>query len=238
MKQGPLLRHVALLEEDELIRRSLEWLLGQCHPSTRVVGAFSNPAALFASLSGIPPEILTLPANPKGFTVAALLPQVCQRLPETRVLIIATSEDARATIDAIRAGAQACILMGRILEELGPAIDGLGRGERWFCPQAASWLAFAHLAHRGEPPHAFHRETQHCPLSARELLVLRERSLHLSYKEIGCNHDISPDTARWYANQARQKLNARSVADALRLALRAGWIHHGRTEGSRAPGLY
>lgn len=225
------LLRVTVVESDDLVRQSLGWLLGQCHPATMIAGSFSNTADVIASLPSIRAEVLALAANLPGLVAAEFLARARDALPDVQVLVIAGLDDSQAAVEAIRAGAQACVQKEHLLDELSPALHALLRRELWFSPRAASWVVRAtHVEPADQMPPIFQTPALHpkCPLSPRELLVLRARSKHLSYKEIANIHDITPETARWYANSARQKLNAPSVADALRLAVRAGWARPDR----------
>lgn len=220
MKPTTRLR-VAILEANELARHSLQWLLESCTPFTTVVAVFATIVDSLASLSDARPDLLLVSAKLLSADCIELISYLRLDLPALTVLVVAANEDADEAVEAIRAGAHACVLQEHAVDQLGPAIHAIHRGERWFCPQATLWLASGPgRVSAGSPT----QSADSCPLSARELLVLRERSKHLSYKEIARNHAISPETARWYANNARQKINAASVADALRTAIHAGWL--------------
>lgn len=228
---APELR-VVVVEADDRVRRSLEWLLERCDPSTRMVGAFATSVELLAALPRIRPQVLALAANLPADAAPKLVASLRVMAPELRIVIITGRDNGRPALDAIRAGAHACVLMDRILEELGPAIHRLRRGEHWFCPEAVLWLIQSVTT---DPVVVAAELPSRCPLSPRELVVLRARSMHLSYKEIGGIYDITPETARWYANSARQKLNARSVSEALRVATGSGWISEVEALDPRRP---
>nr|MDQ3937032.1 LuxR C-terminal-related transcriptional regulator [Actinomycetota bacterium] len=72
------------------------------------------------------------------------------------------------------------------------------------------------------PPAA--RETAPCPLSARELDVIRRLGEGMLYKQIAAAEGLSPSTVRNHLHRAYGKLQVADRAQAVLVASRCGWI--------------
>jgi DNA-binding NarL/FixJ family response regulator len=68
------------------------------------------------------------------------------------------------------------------------------------------------------------RRTTPCPLSARELDVLRSLSTGKVYKQIAVELDLSPSTVRTHLHNTYRKLGTSDRAQTVLLATERGWI--------------
>lgn len=67
-------------------------------------------------------------------------------------------------------------------------------------------------------------ESAECPLTNREIEILRLASAGENVTEIAARLFLSPGTVRNYLTTATTKLNARNRVDAIRIATDAGWL--------------
>ena len=129
----------------------------------------------------------------------------------TQVVLLTAHEDPYAAIDAQEAGAAGYVLKGNSFEELVIAVQTVAAGGTFVTPAIRAKLR--ELQRHGRTI---------TPLSLREREVMRLIALGNSGKEIAQIMGISPRTVDTYRERLMDKLQAHTVADVVRYAVRAG----------------
>ena len=129
--------------------------------------------------------------------------------PNARIIVLTTYEGDAQALRALKAGARAYILKGRVHRELLDAIRAVHAGQKRIPPEVAARLA----EHTGEEE-----------LSARELDVLRLIAAGNANKEIGAQLSISEDTVKRHVTNILSKLGANDRTHAVTIGLKRGII--------------
>lgn len=129
--------------------------------------------------------------------------------PDARIIILTTYAGDVQVVRALRAGARAYILKGRVHRELLEAIRAVHAGQKRIPQEVAADLA----EHTGEHE-----------LSARELEVLRLIAAGNANKEIGAQLSIGEDTVKRHVTNILAKLRANDRTHAVTIGLKRGII--------------
>jgi two-component system response regulator DesR len=140
-----------------------------------------------------------------GLSAAALLHE---RLPSCRSLILTSMSRPGTLRRALDARVTGFLLKDSPPCQLAEAVRGVASGQRVIDPELAltAWDAVE------------------CPLSGRELDVLRMAATGAEPYEISDMMCLSQGTVRNYLTASVLKLSARNRVDAIRIAQEAGWI--------------
>jgi DNA-binding NarL/FixJ family response regulator len=131
----------------------------------------------------------------------------------TQAILLTAHEDPLAAIDAQEAGAAGYILKANSFEELITAVQIVAAGGTFVTPSIRAKLR--------EMPQQGRATTV---LSPREREVIRLIALGKSGKEVARVMGISPRTVSTYRDRLMNKLQAHTVADLVRYAVRAGMV--------------
>ncbi|MFE0155969.1 DNA-binding response regulator [Nonomuraea sp. NPDC059007] len=198
---------VLLADDEELIRTALAALLG-LEPDLEVVAqAADGRAAVQAALSHRPDVAvvdLEMPAL-GGLEVSAELAAV---LPSCRVIILTGYGRPPLLKRALDAGASGFLPKGAPGGALADVIRRVHGGARYVDPELAADALTA----------------PECPLTPRELDVLRLAELDTPVAVIARRTHLSNGTVRNYLAAAVAKLGTATRAEAYQLAKRHGWL--------------
>ncbi|HEV2779426.1 MAG TPA: response regulator transcription factor [Actinophytocola sp.] len=198
---------VMLAEDMHMVRGALVALLN-LEPDIEVVAEVSSGTEIMATVAKHEPDVaiidIDLPGK-DGLTVAA---ELHDRVPQTRTLILTGLGRPGTLRRALAAKVSGFLLKDAPPAELADAIRRVAAGHR---------VVDSHLALA-----AF--DTADCPLTAREIEVLRLTAEGMEAVEIAAKVFLSTGTVRNYLTTIINKLNARNRVDAIRIATAAGWL--------------
>jgi DNA-binding NarL/FixJ family response regulator len=129
--------------------------------------------------------------------------------PEARIIVLTTYSGDVQAIRALRAGARAFLLKGRVNRELLDVIRAVHAGQKRIPPEIAAELA----EHAGEEE-----------LSARELEVLGLVARGNANKEIAARMAITEETVKSHMTRILGKLRANDRTHAVTIGLKRGII--------------
>ena len=129
--------------------------------------------------------------------------------PNARIIVLTTYAGDVQVMRALKAGARAYVLKGRVHKELLETIRAVHAGQKRVPPEVAAVVA----EHAGEDE-----------LSARELAVLRLIAGGNANKEIAAQLSISEETVKSHVTNILSKLSANDRTHAVTIALKRGFI--------------
>lgn len=145
--------------------------------------------------------------------------EICQKYPETKVLVLTTYDDDGWVFDAIRAGASGYLLKDTPREQLIAAIRGTVAGDTHVDPQIAGKL-FQQVAVGGSAPVG--DTTVGEDLSDREREILKLIATGSSNADIAEQLHLSKGTVQNYVSNIFAKLDVTDRTQAAVLALKHG----------------
>ncbi len=197
--------HVAIIEDDSMIRESYTYLINN-EAGFEVVGAYKSYEEAAKHLLNIKPEVLLLDVELPGINGIEALPKIKKLIPHLHVIILTVYENNESVFHALTNGASGYLTKNtssaKIVEAIKEVLDG-------GAPMSAG---VARLV-----INSFQRN-QNSPLSKRETEVLENVSLGKSRRRIADELFIDMETVKTHIKNIYQKLDVHSKADAIKTA--------------------
>jgi two-component system response regulator DesR len=195
-----------LADDEDLVREALATLL-ELEPDFKVVAQAGDGERAVALAAEHQPDIVVLDLEMPGLDGVAAASRI---LAARRVPVVLLTRHARPGVlrRALAAGARAFVPKTTPADRLARILRDVHAGGRYVDSEIAA-TALTEGA---------------CPLSDRELDVLRHVRDGASATVIAQRVHLAPGTVRNYVSSAMAKLNAPTRAEAARIAYEEGWI--------------
>jgi two-component system, NarL family, response regulator DesR len=198
---------VVLADDESLTRGAVSALLG-LESDLVVVGEAATGDEAIARVQEQRPDIAVLDVEMPGEDGAEVAQWVAVNHPGTRCIILTRHARPGVLRRALVAGAAGFVTKSAPASVLADVIRRVHAGGRYVDPD----LAMAALM------------MEECPLTGRELEVLRAVDGTGTAADIGRRVHLSPGTVRNYLSSAMQKLGAGTRLEAVERARDRGWI--------------
>ena len=207
---------VLLADDHNLVRAGVRRIL-EAQPGVAVVGEVADGAAALDALARTAVDVLVLDLTMPGLDGFAVLRRARALVPALKVLVLSMHADAEFVSRAVREGADGYLLKDSAVNDLVAAIQAVREGRAYHSPQVQRQLT--DLVRGGAPDAG-----GIASLTEREREVLRRIAEGSSTKEIAASLDISARTVETHRANLMRKLDVRSVAQLVRLAIREGLV--------------
>lgn len=192
---------VVLVDDHEVVRLGLMTLIND-QPDLQVVAEAGNSQEALAAVRDHQPHVVLMDIRLPGVGGIEATRQICERYPDSKVVILTSFADDQLVFDAIRAGAAGYVLKQVGNEEVLRAVRAAARGESLLDPATtARLLGHVRQLDRQAEQDAFRM------LSDRQVEVLLELAKGKSNAEIGRALNLSEKTVRNYVSAMLQKLD-------------------------------
>lgn len=198
---------LVLADAEQLTRGAVAALLGM-ELDLQVVGEASPGAAALAAVRTHRPDIALLDVEMPDGDGAQVTERVVAECPSTRCIILTRHARPGVLRRALAAGAAGFVAKTVPATTLAQIIRRVHRGGRYVDPD----LAMTAL------------DSEDCPLTDRELEVLRHVASTGTATEIAHAVHLSAGTVRNYLSSAMHKLDARTRLEAAQHARDHGWM--------------
>lgn len=209
---------VLLADDHELFREGLKSLLSN-EIDIEIVGSASDGAAAVELALEHRPDVILMDVTMPNMNGIAATVKILETLPETRVVIISMHNDRRFIAESLKAGAAGYVLKESSTGVMLEAIRTVSRGEIFLSSRACTVLVEDYLRMLGNE-----EENGSCPLSERELEVLRLLVKGRNAKQIADTLSISKNTVDTHRRRIMDKLGCDSMAELTRYAIREGFL--------------
>lgn len=198
---------VLLAEDMHMVRGALAALL-RLEPDIDVVAEVASGDEIMPAVRKLHPDVAVIDIDLPGKDGLTAASEIHESLPECRTLIVTSLGRPGTVRRALAARVNGFLLKDAPSEKLANAVREVSVGRR----VVDSELALAAW------------DTEDCPLTAREIEILRLAAAGQTAEEIAAHLFLSPGTVRNYLTTAVTKLGARNRVDAIRIAKDAGWM--------------
>ncbi len=228
---------VLLVDDQNLIREGLKALLNQ-EQDLQVVGDADTEQSAIDQVEELHPDVVLIdPSFAKTEGIAAT-ETICQRFPDTQVLILTDLDDQESVTTALKFGAKGYLLKDLCPDELANAVRSVHKGYTQLSPGILSTLLGSGTFGESAPPPIHHasnatsnvvafnsaqRRSSSLPpgftkLTTRERQVLRLIASGSSNKEISRSLAISEGTVKNHVASILGRLNLRDRTQAAIIA--------------------
>ncbi len=198
---------LVLADDESLTRGAVGALLG-LEPDLVVVAEAGTGEEAVAAVRQHRPDVAVLDVEMPGHDGAEVAQWVAANAPGTRCIILTRHARPGVLRRALAAGAAGFVTKSAPATVLADVIRRVHGGGRYVDPELAMTALMA----------------EECPLTDRELEVLRAVDSSGTAGDIASRVHLSPGTVRNYLSSAMQKLGAGTRMEAVRTARDNGWL--------------
>jgi NarL family two-component system response regulator LiaR len=206
-----------LLAEDHVVVREATAEVIDHQPDMVVVGQAGTGAEAVALALQREPDVVVMDIAMPRVNGLEATRQIRTDFPHCRVLVLTAHLEEENIIQLLQAGAAAYLPKTVGLEALLETIRAVARGESVLPPEIAA-VVLGHL--RGKE----REELSGCPLTERELEVLKSAAAGMTNSQIAQRLAISVRTVEAHLTHVYDKLSAGSRTEAVVRAIKEGWL--------------
>lgn len=223
--EGEAARVIRIIVVDDHVeyRTGMRLLVG-FRPDIDVVGEAGDGAEALGLTLATRPDVVLLDLRMPGMGGIEACKAIREAAPQTKVLILTSSDDEADLFEAVRSGANGYILKGAPGDEVAAGIRAVHNGHSLISPSMAAKLLaeFAALSRPAGPPPA--PEPDFPKLTGRELAVLKLVARGLGNRDIAKELFISENTVKNHVRNILEKLQMHSRMEATMYAIRQNII--------------
>ncbi len=218
---------ILLADDHTILRAGLKALLNAEH-DMEVVGEAVDGQTCIRLAVLLAPDVVLLDINMPNCNGLEALKAMRKQALGSRVLVLTMHDDAEYLREVLASGGAGYLLKQAASEELLTAIRTVDGGGVYLHTQHAQVLLEDSLSQNKQQPHApiSEMEQRYQMLSEREVEVFRLVVLGHRNSEIAGMLNLSVKTVETYKSRLMQKLNVRSRAALVRLALELGVLEN------------
>jgi DNA-binding NarL/FixJ family response regulator len=207
-----------VVDDHDLFRRGVANLLRDA--GIDVVGEASNGVSAVQISCDLRPEVVLMDVTMPGMSGIEATRKILETAPETRVVMLTSTEGDHLVLDAILAGASGYVLKEASLQQIVDAVEAAAAGQAVISPRVVPEL-LRHLraSHRPQSPAGDRPE-----LTGRELQVLQLLAQGRENAAIARELVISLSTVKSHVASILGKLGVDNRLEAAVMALRQGIV--------------
>ena len=202
---------VVIADDHTIVREGLRRIL-EGQDGIEVSGEAVNGHEVMERVRAGAFDLLLLDLSMPGKSGIELIKQVRDEAPRLRILVLTMHEEDQYAVRAIRAGAQGYLTKESAPSQLVSAIRRIAEGRPYISANVAEQLALDVMPGSDEEPHKH--------LSDREFEIFQLLVGGRGVSEIAGQLHLSVKTVSTHKTRILQKMNAQSVADLVRYAIR------------------
>ncbi|HXB75415.1 MAG TPA: response regulator transcription factor [Candidatus Acidoferrales bacterium] len=206
MKIGPI--RILTADDHHLLRYGIAALVGSVPDMELVAQASTGPEAI-EQFRLHQPDVTLMDLQMPGMNGIEAMIGIRSEFPNARIIVLTTYAGDVQVTRALKAGARAYLLKGRLAGELLETIRAVHAGQRRIPQEVAAELA-EHIGESG--------------LTEREMEVLRLIAAGNANKEIAAQLSIAEETVKRHVTGILAKLGANDRTHAVTIGLKRGII--------------
>lgn len=210
---------IVLADDHAILRSGLRALL-DAEPDMGVVAEAADGQEAIERCVQFKPDVLVLDLSMPGLSGIQALPQILQRSPDCKVLVLTMLTEEQYVLQALRAGASGYVPKSAADTELIDAIRTVAEGKVYLRAAEVQSVLFEYL--KGERSGDVRDAVG--LLSGREREVLELTARGFSSREIGDRLFLSPKTVDTYRQRLMEKLGLAHRSELVAFALRTGLL--------------
>ena len=212
---------VLIAEDQELVRRSLEIILGN-QETIELLGAVADGQEVIRFIRKTLPDIILMDIRMPKMDGVTCTKIIKDQHPEIKIIILTTFDDDEYIFKALRDGASGYLLKGISVAELITAIHKVYKGSAMINEDIASKVVSLFSDIAKNKLYIEVNELGKKDISHAEQRIITLVSRGLSNKEIASELSLSEGTVRNYLSNILEKLNLRDRTQLAIWAIQSG----------------
>ncbi|MCD6586047.1 MAG: response regulator transcription factor [Desulfobacteraceae bacterium] len=207
---------ILLADDHKITRDGLKALL-ESQKNMIVIGEAENGRQAVRLASDLVPDVVVMDINMPELNGIEATRQIVAELPNTKIIALSMYSDKRYVVGMLKAGVSGYLLKNCAFDELVSAITAVVANQNYMSPKIADTVMkdYANILETNDSSPA-------ALLTAREREVLQLIAEGMKTKDIATRIHVSVKTVETHRQQIMRKLNAKSVAELTKIALREG----------------
>lgn len=207
---------ILLADDHKITRDGLKALL-ESQKNMIVIGEAENGRQAVRLASDLAPDVVVMDINMPELNGIEATRQIIAELPETKIIALSMYSDKRYVVGMLKAGVSGYLLKNCAFDELVSAITAVVANQNYMSQKIADTVMkdYANILESSDSSPA-------STLTAREREVLQLIAEGMKTKDIATRIHVSVKTVETHRQQVMRKLNAKSVAELTKIALREG----------------
>ncbi len=205
---------VLLIDDHELVRSGIEYLLGS-DPDIDVVAIGSSGEEAIKLADQLKPDVILMDLNMPGIGGAEAIKRILRHEPTTKIIALSVYDDGPIPHQAIKLGAKGYINKGCPVDEMIKAIMAVYQGKNYLSSAVATNLIFG--AQEVE-------KNIFSQLSNRELQIVTKIVDGYKISDIAESLSISPKTVNTHRYRVHEKLGIGNDIELVKLAINEGLL--------------
>ncbi len=209
----PNVSRISIIEDNTVIRNNVRKFIG-FHEEFEVVEVFGSMESFVHKMKVDPSftfDILLLDIGLPGISGIDGIPKIKEQIPQADIIMLTTYEEEDIILKAICAGACSYLSKKSSLDEIVEAIRVVVKGGSYMSPSIAREIVL-HLMGG--------KVSKATILTERQKEILQGMIEGKTYKTIGKELFISPDTVKGHIKKMYQTLHVNNKAEAIAMYLR------------------
>ena len=204
--------NVLIADDHAIVRDGLRAYL-ESQEDMKVVGDAADGRETLEKLTQLNPDVIILDLAMPNLNGLDTLPQIFQIKPEVNVIILSMHANKEYLTAAFKKGAKGYLIKASAASEVLDAIRSVANGQKYICSKLSDVIVDGYIQNNDQPGN----ENLINSLSQREREILQLIVAGKTSKEIASTLFIATGTIKTYRNRLMKKLNARSMADLLKI---------------------
>jgi two-component system invasion response regulator UvrY len=205
---------VLLIDDHELVRSGIEYLLGS-DPDIDVVAIGSSGEEAVKLAEQLKPDVILMDLNMPGIGGAEAIKRILRHEPSTKIIALSVYDDGPIPHQAIKLGAKGYINKGCPVDEMIKAIIAVYQGKNYLSSAVATNLIFGT---QEVEKNIFSQ------LSNRELQIVTKIVDGYKISDIAESLSISPKTVNTHRYRVHEKLGIGNDIELVKLAINEGLL--------------
>ncbi len=207
---------ILLADDHKITRDGLKALL-ENQKNMIVIGEAENGRQAVRLALELAPDVIVMDINMPELNGIEATRQIIAELPDTKIIALSMYSDKRYVVGMLKAGVSGYLLKNCAFDELVSAISAVVANQNYMSQKIANTVMkdYANILESSDTSPA-------SQLTAREREVLQLIAEGLKTKDIATRIHVSVKTVETHRQQMMRKLNATSVAELTKIALKEG----------------
>mgnify|MGYP001794558626 FL=1 len=197
-----------LVDDQTIVRQGLKAILS-LESDFEIVGIAENGEEAIAQVEKLEPDVILMDVRMPIMNGSTATRIICERFPNSKVLILSTFDNDKDVEEAIQAGAKGYLLKDMPASELINAIRCINRGYTQLAPGVLEKVVTQKLRASNLPKSM---DSSLSILTPRELDVARLVAMGATNQEIADKLFISTSTVKTHINSIFNRLNLKNRA--------------------------
>jgi DNA-binding NarL/FixJ family response regulator len=205
---------ILLADDHAIVRRGFQMILAE-QPDMEIVGEAGNGREALELAAKLKPDVVVMDVAMPELNGIEATRRMADHAPHARVLALSMHKDSVYVREILRAGARGYLLKDAAPADLVTAVRAIAAGEGYLSPAVSDAVLDDYRRHVTNPIDL---------LTSREREVLQMLAEGKTNKEIAGVLNLSVYTVDAHRGRIMEKLNAHSINDLVRFAVRNGLI--------------